>query len=191
MSLSRNTRRAALGSCALALFMLTGAAQPLLAAGGAGSVRVGPHPSTAVRGVTDCDEAGLGGACDMVGAVSGSVRYMQRDDGTLLLTVRMQFARPGTTYDFFLTDGPSHRLANGFTPVGSLTTNSKGAGERTVAVPLATLRGLGGAGYHTDHVDVGARSSFSFFVAGALNYFVPRGTTTSAARVTPGDATLG
>ena len=103
----------------------------------------------------------------------------------------LQFGYPLTTYDLFLTAGPSHELATiGSLQIDAFTKDADGVGKRTIAVPVEDLRSIGGAGYHTDHLDAQARKSLtSFFVAGALNYFVPQGTSPAATRVTPGDPT--
>jgi hypothetical protein len=153
--------------------------------------KVGPHTRTQVPSVYDCDDQGLGGPCDMQGAVNGTVLYSQSSAGDLLLTAIVRFALPHSTYQMFLTCGPAHALACGYTRIGSLTTNGQGRGTAAVTVPVGALRSSPyGAGYRTDHLDLlrGVGDISTGLVAtGALNYFVPTGTTTTVNQAHPGD----
>jgi hypothetical protein len=70
---------------------------------------VGPITSTSVPLVFDTDAVGFGGPGDMVGLVVGSVRCAQSNSSELELSISLDFGRPSTTYEIFLTCGPAHR----------------------------------------------------------------------------------
>jgi hypothetical protein len=136
---------------------------------------VGPIKETNVPMVYDTDDRGVGGPADMNGPQIGITAYSEPGDN-LHLQLTVEFARPSTKYEVFLTAGPSHALAMGFIGVGVLATNAAGAGNGTFTVPHATLLAPPfGAGYRTDHIDllraVGDLTG-GFLVTGAVNYFV-------------------
>lgn len=156
-----------------------------------GAVTVGPHTTTTVRSVYDCDARGLGGDCDMTGAVIGSVSYSQQADGSLQLTEHVNFARPNWAYKMLFTEGPSHDLALGFRTVGTLHTDANGRGSASVTLPVSMLQSSPeGAGYHTDHLDLLTRPfdlAAGVLVTGALNFYVPAGASSASATWTQGD----
>jgi hypothetical protein len=139
---------------------------------------VGPMTSTSVPLVFDTDAVGFGGPGDMVGPVVGSVRYAQSNSSELELGISVDFGRPSTTYEIFLTCGPAHDLGCGWILIGSLVTDGVGSGSTTILVALGMLLTAPfGPGYRTDHVDLVAvpgDPSGSVLTAGALNYFVCR-----------------
>jgi hypothetical protein len=136
---------------------------------------VGPIKETHVPIVYDSDDRGLGGPVDMNGPQIGITAYSEPGNN-LHLQINVEFARPSTRYEVFLTAGPSHATATGFIGIGILSTNGAGAGSGTFTVPHATLLAPPfGAGYRTDHIDMlDATGDFKagVLVAGAVNYFV-------------------
>ena len=136
---------------------------------------VGPIKETNVPMVYDTDDRGVGGPADMNGPQIGITAYSEPGDN-LHLQLTVEFARPSTKYEVFLTAGPSHALAMGFIGVGVLATNAAGAGNGTFTVPHATLLAPPfGAGYRTDHIDLlraAGDLTGGVLVTGAVNYFV-------------------
>jgi hypothetical protein len=139
---------------------------------------VGPNTETNVLVIYDADTNGFGGPGDMNGPEIGEVAYRQAGDSTLELTVKLDFAQPATTYEAFLVCGAAHNLGCGFVSIGTVVTDSIGAGSATITAPLSLLLGAPfGRGYRSDHLDllqaVGDLSK-GLLTAGALNYFVCR-----------------
>ncbi len=154
-------------------------------------VTVGPRLRTVVNMVYDCDTAGLGGPCDMRGSGIGQVRYRQNDAGDLSVQIVVNFGRPNVLYQVFFTCGPSHDLGCGFMAIGTLATDSNGAGTADLSIPVGALQ-TSGPGSRTDHIDLAlevADLSAGVLVAGAINYYVPPGGNSAAAAFQPGDPT--
>src|SRR5215469_2540601 len=110
----------------LILAVLVGAGTLLIAAGNSNEssvasspasplspTKVGPQKVTSVLMVYDSDSNGFGGSADMIGPEIGSIKYQQNNSGGLNLGLHTDFAQPNTTYQVFLTCGPSHALACG------------------------------------------------------------------------------
>jgi hypothetical protein len=136
---------------------------------------VGPIRETHVPMVYDSDDRGVGGPIDMNGPQIGVTAYSEPGDN-LELQLTVEFARPSTKYEIFLTAGPSHALAAGFIGIGVLTTNAAGSGAGTFVVPHARLLlPPFGPGYRTDHIDMlvaPGNLTGGALVTGAVNYFV-------------------
>lgn len=173
----------------LILAVLVSAGTLLIAAGNSNEssaatpfspTKVGPQKVTSVLMVYDTDSNGFGGSADMIGPEIGNVRYQQNNSGGLNLGLHTDFAQPNTTYQVFLTCGPSHALACGFIAQGTFTTDATGVANVSVLFTLATLQGAPfGCGYRTDHVDMIGGPLSSSLTAGAINYFVPCATGTA------------
>ncbi len=136
---------------------------------------VGPIKETLVPMVYDSDDRGLGGPVDMNGPQVGLLAYSEPGDN-LHLDIRIEFGRPTTKYEIFLTAGPSHALAAGFIGIGTIATDAAGAASGSFTVPNNRLLAAPfGPGYRTDHVDMleaGGSFSGGVLVVGAVNYFV-------------------
>ena len=126
----------------LILAVLVGAGTLLIAAGNSNEssvasspasplspTKVGPQKVTSVLMVYDSDSNGFGGSADMIGPEIGRIKYQQNNSGGLNLGLHTDFAQPNTTYQVFLTCGPSHALACGFIAQGTLTTDATGIGN--------------------------------------------------------------
>lgn len=135
---------------------------------------VGPQTFTRVLLVYDNDSNGFGGPLDMTGPEVGQVRYFQDGSGSLHVRIELNFGQPNTTYDVFLTCGPSHALACGFSAIDTLTTDAMGFGASGTTVAIAVLQAPPfGPGYRSDHIDlIQVSNPSSVLTAGAINYFV-------------------
>jgi hypothetical protein len=135
---------------------------------------VGPQTFTHALLVYDNDSNGFGGPLDMTGPEVGQVRYFQEGNGSLHVRIELNFGQPNTTYDVFLTCGPSHDLACGFSAIDTLTTDAVGFGVSVTTVSIAVLQAPPfGPGYRSDHIDlIQVNDPRSILTAGAINYFV-------------------
>ena len=75
------------------------------------------------------DGGAAGGAIDFAGPTGyGFVNYNSTASGARLV-VALKNAAPNTTYEVYLTCGPTHALACGFISLGFVTTNASGNGN--------------------------------------------------------------
>ena len=124
--------------------------------------------------VYDCDEYGVGGACDMVGEHVGDVRYRQTKDGALTVRVSVSNLTAGTTYQVLLLCGPVHGHECGRALIGEFTIDQQGTGHVRVTVPLSVLSNdLNGPNERTDRIDLVNLSQTTILVAGGINYRMP------------------
>lgn len=75
----------------------------------------------------------------MTGPVVGSVRNLQTSSGDLDVTITADCGQPSSTYEIFLTCGPSHNVGCGFASIASLMTDVAGFGSSTVLESVGAL----------------------------------------------------